>query len=177
VPEQLLNVLKLCLLVLLYLFFLRVVRAVWVEMNGPRPALGALRPADGSAGRARSGTTSRRRRRRERATGPAAVSGTLALVVRAPAELAGRRYELGDELTVGRAAGCRVTLDDTYASQVHARLFRRDGSFFVEDLGSTNGTYLNRQRVTGPLVLDVGDEVQIGSTVLELVEVGGDPAR
>ena len=57
----------------------------------------------------------------------------------------------GDELTVGRATGASVSLpDDTFVSQVHARVFRRDGSLFVEDLGSTNGTFLNRKAVSAP---------------------------
>ena len=80
----------------------------------------------------------------------------------------GRSYPLGDEITVGRAAGCQVTLDDTYVSQLHARVFARDGQLFVEDLGSTNGTYLNRQKVAGPMVMQPGDRLQVGNTVLEL---------
>ena len=81
----------------------------------------------------------------------------------------GRRYPLADELTVGRAAGCQVTIDDTYASQIHARVFARDGQLFVEDLGSTNGTYLNRNKVQGPQVMRRGDRLQVGNTVMELV--------
>ena len=69
---------------------------------------------------------------------------------------------------MGRAAGCQVTIDDTYASQLHARVFQRDGQVYVEDLGSTNGTYLNRHKVTGPMQLQRGDKLQIGNTVLEL---------
>ena len=72
------------------------------------------------------------------------------------------------KLTLGRAAGCQVTIDDTYASQLHARVFQRDGQIFVEDIGSTNGTYLNRKKVTGPMVVQRGDQLQIGNTVLEL---------
>ena len=81
---------------------------------------------------------------------------------------AGRRYPLGDEITVGRAAGCQVTVDDTYVSQLHARVFTRDGQLFVEDLGSTNGTYLNRVKVAGPMVMQKGDRLQVGNTVLEV---------
>ena len=57
---------------------------------------------------------------------------------------------------------------DDYASQLHARVFARDGQLFVEDLGSTNGTYLNRQKVHGPQVMRRGDRLQVGNTVLEL---------
>ena len=64
--------------------------------------------------------------------------------------------------------GCQVTIDDTYASQLHARVFQRDGQIFVEDIGSTNGTYLNRKKVTGPMVIQRGDQLQIGNTILEL---------
>jgi pSer/pThr/pTyr-binding forkhead associated (FHA) protein len=85
-----------------------------------------------------------------------------------PADQVGRRYPLGDEITVGRAAGCQVTVDDTYVSQLHARVFTRDGQLFVEDLGSTNGTYLNRVKVAGPMVMQKGDRLQVGNTVLEV---------
>ena len=78
-------------------------------------------------------------------------------------------FALAEELTIGRAAGCHVTLDDTFASQIHARMFRRDGQIYVEDLGSTNGTYLNRTKVTGPQVMRRGDRLQVGNTVLEFV--------
>ncbi len=90
------------------------------------------------------------------------------LVAVEPADQAGRRYPLGDEITVGRAAGCQVTVDDTYVSQLHARVFSRDGQLMVEDLGSTNGTYLNRVKVAGPMVMQKGDRLQVGNTVLEV---------
>jgi pSer/pThr/pTyr-binding forkhead associated (FHA) protein len=72
------------------------------------------------------------------------------------------------QLQIGRAEACQVRLSDSYASQFHARVFRRDGSWFVEDLGSTNGTYLNQRRVTAPAELRAGDRVKIGKTTLEL---------
>jgi len=53
-------------------------------------------------------------------------------------------------------------------SQLHARVFARDGQYLVEDLGSTNGTYLNRARVTGSIVMKRGDRLQVGNTVMEL---------
>ncbi len=70
---------------------------------------------------------------------------------------------------MGRAGGCQVTLEgDNYVSQLHARVFRRDGQFYVEDLGSTNGTFLNRKKVTAPIAIRKGDRLQIGKTVMEL---------
>jgi hypothetical protein len=158
VSEQLLNLLTLCLLALLYLFFLRVLRAVWVEVRagaaGPPPAGGAA-PAPPAP---------RHQGRRGRDAGP----GRPRLVVLEPPGLRGAEFPLGDELTVGRAAGCAVTLDDTFVSQLHARVFVVDGHFMVEDLGSTNGTFLNRRKVGGPEVLSPGDLLQVGNTVMEL---------
>nr|WP_283251074.1 FHA domain-containing protein [Rhabdothermincola salaria] len=90
------------------------------------------------------------------------------MVVVDPADQRGRAYPLGNEASIGRAAGCQITVDDTYVSQIHARVFTRDGQWLVEDLGSTNGTWMNRQRVSGPMVVQRGDRVQVGNTVLEL---------
>jgi len=79
-----------------------------------------------------------------------------------------RTFPLDDEVTFGRAESCRVQLDDTYVSTLHARMFSKDGTWFVEDLGSTNGTYLNQRRLTAPAELRAGDKLKIGKTVLEL---------
>jgi pSer/pThr/pTyr-binding forkhead associated (FHA) protein len=89
-------------------------------------------------------------------------------VVLEPAELFGTVFPLDSETSIGRAAGCQITLDDTYSSQIHARVFARDGAWQVEDLGSTNGTWLNRQKVAGPMIIKPGDHLQIGNTVMEL---------
>ncbi|MGE0795625.1 MAG: FHA domain-containing protein, partial [Acidimicrobiia bacterium] len=94
--------------------------------------------------------------------------GGNALVVVEPLAEAGHRHPLGEEVTVGRAAGCTVTLEDNYVSQLHARLFRKDGAVYVEDLGSTNGTYVNGQKLNGTALVKRGDLVRIGSTVLEV---------
>lgn len=143
--EALLTVLKWCLLALLYLFFFRVLQATWF---GSRSVAKAKSP--GSALAAKMRKTKRR------------------LVVLEPRALAGNAYQLVHELTIGRAAGCHITLDDTYVSQLHARVRDSDSGVIIEDLGSTNGTYLNRKRVMAPSVLNLGDKVQVGSTVMEL---------
>lgn len=143
--EALLTVLKWCLLALLYLFFFRVLQATWF--------------GSGSSSKPRSptkGIASRVRKPKRR------------LVVIEPAALKGQFYSLDKELTMGRAAGCQITLDDTYISQLHARVRNGDSGVIVEDLGSTNGTYLNRKRVMAPSVVSTGDRIQVGSTVLEL---------
>jgi pSer/pThr/pTyr-binding forkhead associated (FHA) protein len=156
VSESLLTILKLCLLVLLYLFFLRVLRAVWAELRTPVPvAAGAPAPT-------------KRAGRKPRSSGIRGGGSPTQLRLVEPAAQRGKAFPLGDEVTVGRAAGCSVTVDDTYVSQIHARVFAQDGKYFVEDLGSTNGTYLNRTKVQGPMVMQRGDKLQVGSTVMEL---------
>ncbi len=155
-PEALLTVLKLCCMALLYLFFLRVLRAVWAEVNPPRQ----LAPVPVAPAPVQAPRPSRRRRN----------APPTHLVVVEPRSRKGQAYQLdADELTVGRASGCQVTLPDDYASSLHARVFRRDGALFLEDLGSTNGTFLNDQKVAGPVAVQQGDRVKIGGTVLEVV--------
>ncbi|MGH9138410.1 MAG: FHA domain-containing protein [Acidimicrobiales bacterium] len=153
--EQLLTILKLCLLALLYLFFFRVLRAVWVEMRAPT-AVAAPAPSRAAA------TPPAAARPRRRRTAPAE------LVAVEPAARRGASYPVGAELTIGRAGGCQISLgDDTYVSSLHARVFSRDGDVFVEDLGSTNGTFLNGAKVGGATPMKRGDRLQVGGTVLE----------
>lgn len=75
---------------------------------------------------------------------------------------------LDSQITIGRADDATLVLTDDYASTRHARLFPQDGQWLVEDLGSTNGTYLDRQKVTQPTPVPVGVPIRIGKTVLEL---------
>jgi pSer/pThr/pTyr-binding forkhead associated (FHA) protein len=83
--------------------------------------------------------------------------------------LAGTSLGLTDQqITIGRAGDATLVLSDDYASTRHARLFPQDGQWLVEDLGSTNGTYLDRQKVTAPTPVPVGVPIRIGKTVLEL---------
>ena len=72
------------------------------------------------------------------------------------------------QITLGRANDATLVLNDDYASSRHARIFPQDGQWIVEDLGSTNGTYLDRQKVTRPMPVPVGVPIRIGKTVLEL---------
>lgn len=159
--EQLLTVLKFCLLALIYLFLFRVVRAVWAEITPPRPLPAGGGPAPRSAAPGRQAKPAKPGKSGRAAYAPH-------LVVVEPPEQAGRRYALGEELSIGRSAGCQITVDDTFVSQLHARIYSRDGQFFVEDLGSTNGTYLNRTKVAGTMVMHAGDRLAVGNTVLEL---------
>ena len=165
-PEQLLGLLKLCLLALLYLFFARVLWAVWTEVRAVRPQTEGASPL----GRACRLGRSRSRCRLGPAAGHRQSPGVPhRLTIAQPPSLRGTRFELtSPELTIGRATGCHVSLpDDTFASTLHARVFAQDGGVYVEDLGSTNGTYLNGMRLAAPAVLRPGDQLQVGNTVMD----------
>lgn len=150
-PESVLTILKFCFLALIYLFLYRVVRVVVAEMRAPAPA--PPQPVKSAAQQATPRTT--------RGRGPARLR------ILEPAARRGETFTLHDELTVGRGGGCGIVLDDTFVSQVHARVFRRDGDVYVEDLGSRNGTLLNGQPVGNAQRLRRGDRVQFGRTVTE----------
>lgn len=155
--EALLTILKLCVLALLYLFFFRVLRAVWLEINPPP----ALERAGGSGGGGTAPAAAKTRKRGRKVP--------TQLTVVEPEDQRGRVIPLVDEMTVGRASGCHVAIpEDTFASQIHARIYSRDGQTWVEDLGSTNGTFVNRAKVTTATAVRRGDLVQIGHTVMEL---------
>ena len=89
-------------------------------------------------------------------------------VVIEPRVRKGSAFAIGEELTIGRASGCTISIpDDTYISQLHARVFTDTGQVYVEDLGSTNGSLLNGNRLARPTAIHKGDRLQLGSTVLE----------
>lgn len=147
-----LSVLKYSLLVLLYFFVYRAVKSVAADVRGSRPqraAAPALAPA-------------------KKAKGEKARKAPTSVAVRGPEGDKLGTYRLGAPLEIGRAESCAIRLEDTYVSQVHAKLSAKDGAWFVEDLGSTNGTYLNDARVTAPAEIAPGDIVRVGKTTLEL---------
>jgi hypothetical protein len=166
--DQLLEILKYALLALLYLFFARVLWAVWSEVRGPRA--GSLAPAreigpDGvdATTPAPNATQPAPARARRRPKGQ-----IKRLVVVAPRERKGASFTIGGEITIGRAPTCTISvLDDSFVSQLHARFFHSDGNTWVEDLGSTNGSYLNGARFDGAQPVGKGDRIQFGSTILE----------
>lgn len=165
-----------CVIALVFLFFVRVMRAVWVEVRpaGPRQARSnpqnpqhpqnpqysqnPQNPQSAAAPRAATATSERRGRK-----------GPLFLEVVEPLDRAGERIEVDGEVTVGRSPGCGVpTTYDIYSSTVHARLFHENGRLYVEDLGSTNGTFVNSERISGSTKLGRGDLVQVGATVFQV---------
>ncbi len=143
--QNLLRALVVGVVILIWLFFLRVIRAVWVEIKPPKVRAAKESGDEGS--------------RRER---------QFHLKVIEPENYRGQTYDLSDEITVGRASGCAVHVEDAYTSNLHARVFRRDGAVWVEDLGSTNGTWVNAEKINGPTRLGRGDLLQVGGTVFEM---------
>ncbi len=89
------------------------------------------------------------------------------LVVVAADRNIGARYSIEGQVVVGRGPGCNIPIDDTYASQQHARIFKEGDGYFIEDLGSTNGTYVNGRKIAYPLSLRPRDRIKIGKTVFE----------
>ncbi len=94
---------------------------------------------------------------------------TLALKYLEPRELKGERIEVDPAVVIGRSADCDVILSDNYLSSRHARLANDDGELTLEDLGSTNGSYVNQELVRGRVQLQRGDVVQLGGILFEVV--------
>jgi pSer/pThr/pTyr-binding forkhead associated (FHA) protein len=105
----------------------------------------------------------------EPVTGNGTHSQRLHLSVVEPPELRGRSFDVADELTVGRSSGCGLCVaEDSFVSHLHARFFNRENKIWIEDLGSTNGTYLNTHRLAQPAPLRSGDRLRMGRTVFEV---------
>jgi FHA domain len=155
VSDSLLTILKFCLLAILYLFLARVVWVIMRELRGtPVPVAAPPVAAPVSGGIAK---------------GKAKPKRQWSLVLVEPATEAGATYAVDDEITLGRGGGCNVPLGfDTFVSQVHARAFDRDGTLWIEDLGSRNGTFVNGEQVHEPTKVAKGARVQVGETVLEV---------
>lgn len=156
--EAQLSVLNYALLAVLYVFFGRVLWAVWSEVKGPRPA--AAHNTRGLAPGAepeRAGRGPRARR-----------SAPTWLKVLQPAVRKGAAYPIEGEMIIGRSPESTIVLpDDTFASSMHARVWVADGEVWAEDLGSTNGTTLNGAPLHNAVRLGKGDRVQVGNTVFE----------
>jgi pSer/pThr/pTyr-binding forkhead associated (FHA) protein len=172
VSEAQLNVLNYAFLALLYLFFARVLWAVWSEVRGPRVG---NPPMQGGVQRVGPDPTAPSSRPAAPVPTAKPVKGLRAkrgvpskLVVLQPKVRKGSAYQITNDLNLGRATSCAIGLpDDTFASQLHARVYVRDGEVWVEDLGSTNGTHVNGARISAPQMMAVGDRLQVGSTIFE----------
>ena len=162
--DQALDILKLVLLGLLYLFFARVLWAVWSEVRSTaNRAVVPTMTADERDATTIAGPSSRARKP------PKGRAGHVArLVIVEPKSRRGTAFALGDEITIGRDPSSTIVVDDdTFVSQRHAKIYDVEGQAMVEDLGSTNGSFHNGNRLVGARLLHPGDRVQFGYTVLE----------
>jgi pSer/pThr/pTyr-binding forkhead associated (FHA) protein len=168
--DQVLDILKLVLLALLYLFFARVLWAVWSEVRQPANA----RTADLAPHQQPSPTADLTRpqplKAGKRATKASKGRGgnPARLVVLEPKERRGTTFVITPELGIGRDADNTIVItDDEYISGHHAQVSSADGHVVVDDLDSRNGTYLNGTKLTQPHTVHTGDRIQVGYTVLE----------
>jgi len=129
----------------LYLFLLWVARSALRDLGRPATELGGFAE--------------------DEADGARPYSGRL-VVQRGGGLSSGEAFGIGPGLVIGRALACEVTIEDSYASGRHARLYDRDGHVYIEDLNSTNGTYVNGARLSAQQLLRPGDTVRIGDTEL-----------
>jgi pSer/pThr/pTyr-binding forkhead associated (FHA) protein len=161
--ELTLTIIRLGFLAVLWLFVLTAVSVMRSDLFGRRVATRSTprRPAAPPAPKPARGE-----KPAKPARGRRGVPGSLVVTQGA---LSGTTVRLGDQpVTLGRSQDSTIVLDDDYVSSRHARFFPRDGQWLVEDLGSTNGTYLDRTKVTSPTPVKIGMPIRIGKTVVEL---------
>lgn len=167
-PELVLRLVQLGFLTLLWLFVLVAVRAVRADLFGAKSRPSA-RPVSVAAARAEPARRERAARVKDKPKDKSQKGKPRRLVV-TEGSLRGTVVELsGGAVTIGRAEGVTLVLADDYASNRHAKLSPDGhGGWLVEDLGSTNGTFLDRTKVTEPMPVAPGVPIRIGRTVLEL---------
>ncbi len=157
-PEFVLTVARFGFLILLWIFVFTVVGVIRRDLFASSRSKSIVASPRGVGGAVLPGRPAKVKR------GKAARQ----LVVTA-GNLAGTRITLGEApITIGRAEDSTLVITDDFASARHARIVPRDGQWFVEDLGSTNGTYLDRGKVSAPTPVPLGVPIRIGRTSLEL---------
>ncbi|MFD6528622.1 FHA domain-containing protein [Streptomyces sp. NPDC060184] len=167
--ELTLTVMRLGFLAVLWLFVIVAVQVIRSDLFGTRVT---------QRGSRRTGTETRPQQARQQAAAPPQQRqqparqrrGAPTKLIVSEGSLTGTTVALqGQTITLGRAHDSTIVLDDDYASSRHARIYPdRDGQWIVEDLGSTNGTYLDRTRLTTPTPVPLGAPIRIGKTVIEL---------
>jgi FHA domain len=171
ISDQALDILKLVLLGLLYLFFARVLWAVWSEVRrSDRRAVAQVDVDEYASTVAAEAPAAARPRpaRRDQRVRKGRGGRVARLVIIEPKTRGGSAYPLQGEITIGRDPSSTIRIDgDTFVSQHHAKVYEVDGQPMVEDLGSTNGSFHNGNRLIGARLLHPGDRIQVGYTVLE----------
>ena len=151
--ELTLTVLRLGFIAILWVFVLAVAGVMRADLFGQRVSQRSRTPRSSSP----------------KTASPKAKRGTARTLVVIDGALAGTPIALSEQpVTIGRAPDSTLVLDDVYVSSRHARLFPQQGRWLLEDMGSTNGTYLDRTRINVPTIVPLGTPIRIGKTVLEL---------
>ncbi len=157
--ELTLFLIRLAYLAILWIFVLSAISVIRSDMFGARVPEGA-RGAGGGGGRAKPAKAGKQ---------PAKRRGSPTHVLVVEGSNVGERAELDQApILIGRGTDAAIRLDDDYVSTRHARIASSADQWFVEDLGSTNGTYVGTARITQPTTLTLGTQVRIGKTILEL---------
>ncbi|MEU1276902.1 FHA domain-containing protein [Streptomyces sp. NPDC005805] len=169
--ELTLTVMRLGFLAVLWLFVIVAVQVIRSDLFGTRVTQrgSSRRGAETRPQQARQAAAAPPPQRQQQGGGRQRRGAPTKLVV-SEGTLSGTTVALqGQTITLGRAHDSTIVLDDDYASSRHARIYPdRDGQWIVEDLGSTNGTYLDRTRLTTPTPIPLGAPIRIGKTVIEL---------
>ncbi|WP_030683932.1 FHA domain-containing protein FhaB/FipA [Streptomyces sp. NRRL B-1347] len=174
--ELTLTVMRLGFLAVLWLFVIVAVQVIRSDLFGTRVTQrGSRRESGRQAARQAAAPPPQRQqdgggRGRQGGGGGRQRRGAPTKLVVSEGTLTGTTVALqGQTISLGRAHDSTIVLDDDYASSRHARIYPdRDGQWIVEDLGSTNGTYLDRTRLTTPTPVPLGAPIRIGKTVIEL---------
>ncbi|UQA94312.1 FHA domain-containing protein FhaB/FipA [Streptomyces halobius] len=170
--ELTLTVMRLGFLAVLWLFVIVAVQVIRSDLFGTRVTQrGAARRGGQEARTQRQAAPPQQQRRQDGGRGGSRQRrGAPTKLVVSEGSLSGTTVALqGQTISLGRAHDSTIVLDDDYASSRHARIYPdRDGQWIVEDLGSTNGTYLDRTRLTTPTPIPLGAPIRIGKTVIEL---------
>ncbi|MFJ3667911.1 FHA domain-containing protein [Streptomyces sp. NPDC090106] len=167
--ELTLTVMRLGFLAVLWLFVIVAVQVIRSDLFGTRVTQRGSRREANRPQQAQRQQAPPQQRQQPAAGGRQRRNAPSKLVV-SEGTLTGTTVALqGQTITLGRAHDSTIVLDDDYASSRHARIYPdRDGQWIVEDLGSTNGTYLDRNRLTTPTPIPLGAPIRIGKTVIEL---------
>ncbi|KUN24285.1 FHA domain-containing protein [Streptomyces sp. TLI_55] len=167
--ELTLTVMRLGFLAVLWLFVIVAVQVIRSDLFGTRVTQRGSRREAARPQQAQRQQQAPPQQRQQSAGGRRGRNAPTKLVV-SEGTLTGTTVALqGQTITLGRAHDSTIVLDDDYASSRHARIYPdRDGQWIVEDLGSTNGTYLDRSRLTTPTPIPLGAPIRIGKTVIEL---------
>tara|TARA_Y100001970_G_scaffold146117_1_gene179417 strand:+ start:7626 stop:8069 length:444 start_codon:yes stop_codon:yes gene_type:complete len=143
--EQFLELLKFLFLALLYVFFIWVVIMSIIQLRKPKKPIRA----------------SKKHKDEDDKT---AITHLLTIE---PQDTQGAEYPLEEEIYLGRDEECGITINDSFTSHRHARIFLEEDTLYLEDLTSTNGTFVNGEKIEKPHLLEQRDRIQIGNTVLE----------